>query len=350
MTGNRLRIVILGLSITSSWGNGHATIYRALVRALSARGHDVLFLERDVPWYAANRDLPAPPYGRTALYGSLEELFQGYRGDVGEADLAIVGSYVPEGAAVGEWAIETARGVTAFYDIDTPVTLARLARGECEYLRPDLIPRYGLYLSFTGGPVLAALERTYGARAARPLYCAVDPDLHRPVDAAERWDLGYMGTYSPDRQPTLDRLLLEPARRWRDGRWVVAGPQYPETVLIGGGFVDAFQCDHVLLLLRRLSGQLPGGRDPTANFAVDLVDRISLQVMGIPPPGAARRPPSSAARGRGDGTPASVPAVLPGGPNAFQGSTPRRIPGGGENQSGFSSPGSQRNYPSKLAP
>jgi spore maturation protein CgeB len=230
MTGNRLRIVILGLSITSSWGNGHATIYRALVRALSARGHDVLFLERDVPWYAANRDLPAPPYGRTALYGSLEELFQGYRGDVGEADLAIVGSYVPEGAAVGEWAIETARGVTAFYDIDTPVTLARLARGECEYLRPDLIPRYGLYLSFTGGPVLAALERTYGARAARPLYCAVDPDLHRPVDAAERWDLGYMGTYSADRQPVLERLLLEPARRWPEGRYVVAGPQYPEGI------------------------------------------------------------------------------------------------------------------------
>ena len=60
-----LRIVLLGLSITSSWGNGHATNYRGLVRALVGRGHDVLFLERDVPWYAAERDLPEPPWGRT---------------------------------------------------------------------------------------------------------------------------------------------------------------------------------------------------------------------------------------------------------------------------------------------
>src|SRR4029453_11716815 len=70
----RLDIVILGLSISSSWGNGHATTYRGLVQALVARGHDVLFLERDVPWYAEARDLPIPPYGRTALYTSLDDL------------------------------------------------------------------------------------------------------------------------------------------------------------------------------------------------------------------------------------------------------------------------------------
>ena len=67
-------LVILGLSITSSWGNGHATTYRGLVRELTARGHDVLFLERDVPWYAENRDLPHPPYCRTELYQSLADL------------------------------------------------------------------------------------------------------------------------------------------------------------------------------------------------------------------------------------------------------------------------------------
>lgn len=55
-----MKIVIAGLSITSSWGNGHATTFRGLVRELSARGHEVLFLERDVPWYATNRDLPEP--------------------------------------------------------------------------------------------------------------------------------------------------------------------------------------------------------------------------------------------------------------------------------------------------
>ena len=57
-----MRIVVLGLSVTSSWGNGHATTFRGLLRALTERGHRVLFLERDVPWYAAHRDLPNPPY------------------------------------------------------------------------------------------------------------------------------------------------------------------------------------------------------------------------------------------------------------------------------------------------
>lgn len=230
MTRPRLRIVILGLSITSSWGNGHATTYRGLMRELVARGHDVLFLERDVEWYAANRDLPEPPYGRTVVYESLAELRRRFTAAVREADLVIVGSFVPEGVAVGEWVTATARGATAFYDIDTPVTLARLAAGVHDYIAPALIPRYQIYLSFAGGAVLERLERDYGAPMARPLYCSVDPTLYFPADTRRRWDFGYMGTYSPDRQPGLERLLLDPARAWPKGRFVVAGPMYPATL------------------------------------------------------------------------------------------------------------------------
>jgi spore maturation protein CgeB len=222
--------VILGLSITSSWGNGHATTYRGLVRELSARGHTVLFLERDVPWYASTRDLPHPPHGRTVVYRDVAELKRRFAGDVADADLVIVGSYVPEGIEVGEWVVRTARGLSAFYDIDTPVTLASLARGENDYLTAVLIPRYDLYLSFTGGPTLDRLEREYGSPMARPLYCAVDQELYRPAPEPPQWDLGYMGTYSDDRQPMLARLLIEPARAWPTGRFVVAGPQYPRTV------------------------------------------------------------------------------------------------------------------------
>jgi spore maturation protein CgeB len=223
-----MNIVILGLSITSSWGNGHATTYRGLVRELAANGHEVLFLERDVPWYAGNRDLPEPPYCTTRLYRGLAQLRQRYTRHVREADLVIVGSYVPEGVAVGEWVTETAEGVTAFYDIDTPVTLAKLARGDFEYLSPHLIPRFDLYLSFTGGPTLRKIERKYGAPRARALYCSFDPGQYYPRAARVRWDLGYLGTYSDDRQPTVEKLLNDPARRWPDGRFIVAGPQYPE--------------------------------------------------------------------------------------------------------------------------
>jgi spore maturation protein CgeB len=222
-----LRIVILGLSITSSWGNGHATTYRGLVRELVARGHDLLFLERDQPWYAQNRDLPRPPYGRTELYQGLDDLRERFEPAVREADLVIVGSFVPQGVEVGDWVQASARGATAFYDIDTPVTLARLARGEHDYLAPRQIAGYDMYLSFTGGPTLQRLEQEFASPRARVFYCSVDPALYHPDPQPLRWDLGYMGTYSDDRQPGVERLLLEPARQHPSGRFIVAGPQYP---------------------------------------------------------------------------------------------------------------------------
>ena len=224
-----MRIVILGLSITSSWGNGHATNYRALVGALTVRGHDVLFLERDVPWYAAERDLPSPPWGRTELYGSLEQLHR-YARDLSAADLVLVGSYVPDGVDVAEWALATAKAPVAFWDIDTPVTVAKLESGDEEYLSRALVPRFDFYLSFTGGPLLERIEREFGARCARPFYCMADPETYRPLSEEHRWLLGYLGTYSAGRQPTVESLLLEPARRLAPARFVVAGPQYPQPV------------------------------------------------------------------------------------------------------------------------
>lgn len=229
---DRLQIVVCGLSITSSWGNGHATTYRALLRELAARGHAVTFLERDVPWYRDNRDLPDPTYCKLHLYQSLRELRESYVTLIREADVVIVGSYVPEGVAVGELVIENARGLKAFYDIDTPVTLSKIAGGDYEYLAPQLIPRYDLYLSFTGGPVLSRIEMELGSPCAEALYCSVDPELYFPEPSPSiEWELGYLGTYSADRQPMLNALLLEPARRNQQLRFAVAGPQYPESIV-----------------------------------------------------------------------------------------------------------------------
>ena len=223
-----MQIVILGLSITSSWGNGHATTYRGLVRGLVERGHDVLFLERDVPWYASHRDLLNPPYGRTELYGSLQELKDKWARDIRDADFVIVGSYVPQGVPVGEWVISTACGPVAFYDIDTPVTLAKLDRGDTEYISRALVMRYDMYLSFTGGPTLKRLEKRYYAKRPRELYCSVDASAYHPGAEEIKWDMGYLGTYSDDRQPALERLMLQPALDWRDGRFCVAGSLYPD--------------------------------------------------------------------------------------------------------------------------
>jgi spore maturation protein CgeB len=224
-------LVVIGLTLSSSWGNGHATTYRALLGAFAAQGGRVTFLERDVPWYAAHRDMPAPEFARLHLYADLPDLRSRFARRVREADAVLVGSYVPEGVAVIDWVLGTARGPVAFYDIDTPVTLGKLARGEEEYLSPRQIPLFDIYFSFTGGPTLDRLRRQHGARRAAALYCTVDAARyrHRPK-VRRRWRLGYVGTYSDDRQPVLEKLLLDPARRRPGDAFVVAGPQYPATI------------------------------------------------------------------------------------------------------------------------
>ena len=225
-----MKIVILGLSITSSWGNGHAVTYRSIVKALSNRGHEVLFLERDQPWYASNRDLPMPPYGTTHLYDSVEELSKTYCDEIICADILILGSYVPEAIAIGNWLTENATGIVSFYDIDTPVTLAQLENQDCSYMTEELIPRYDLYLTFTGGPTMRKLKDVYGAKVVKPLYCSVDPDEYYPGPQAPEWDLGYMGTYSMDRQPSLEKFLIQPATDSPEKKMIVAGPKYPASV------------------------------------------------------------------------------------------------------------------------
>ncbi|HEY8509610.1 MAG TPA: glycosyltransferase, partial [Steroidobacteraceae bacterium] len=222
-------IVIFGLAITSAWGNGHATTYRALVRALTQRGHRVRFFERDVPWYARHRDALSPAWGEVRLYRNLGELTRIVNSGI-DADLVMIGSYVPDGIALAEWVLSRTEALKAFYDIDTPVTLAQLERGDCKYLAPSLVGEFDLYLSFAGGPILHRLSIDFGAQCVRPFCCSVDLDLYHPLSMRKRWDLGYLGTYSPDRQPGLENLLLDPARQWSRGRFCVAGPQYPKSI------------------------------------------------------------------------------------------------------------------------
>ena len=220
-----MKLTVIGLSLSSSWGNGHATTFRALLREFAARGHEVTFLERDVPYYAAHRDLPNPDFCRLELYADTNDLQTRFGNQLKNSDWTIVGSYVSDGVKVGDWACDTASKV-AFYDIDTPVTLAKLSSEKCEYISPNLIGRYDLYLSFSGGPTLDRLEQM-GSPRARALFCSVDPNHYFPEDAKKTTDLNYLGTYSPDRQPTLESLLMEPARALPDKQFCVAGPQYP---------------------------------------------------------------------------------------------------------------------------
>jgi spore maturation protein CgeB len=225
-----MKLVVFGLTISSSWGNGHATTYRALLRAFRERGHEITFYEWDAPWYSGNRDMARPGFVRLELYEDWAAVAPRAIAEAKEADAVIVGSYVKDGPRVIDALAEAGVDPLFFYDIDTPVTVAALRTDSAEYLRRDQVPLFTRYLSFTGGPFLhQVLEGELGAREARPLYCSVDVDRYQPteIDPLLVSDLAYMGTYAPDRQPVLERYLLEPARRMPERKFYVAGPQYP---------------------------------------------------------------------------------------------------------------------------
>ena len=227
-----MKIVFCGLAITSSWGNGHATTYRALIRALHDRGHQVVFFERDLEWYASNRDMPEPPFCKVHIYERWNEVRALLRRELSQADVAVVGSYFPDGIAAISEVLESGVPVKAFYDIDTPITVSKLTGGDEEYIRRDQVPGFDLYFSFTGGKLLKELEEKFGAHRAVPLYCSFDASRYRLCEPEARFkcDLSYMGTYASDRQNDLEQLLCEPARSSPLNKFVVAGPQYPTEV------------------------------------------------------------------------------------------------------------------------
>jgi spore maturation protein CgeB len=225
-----MKLVVFGLAISSSWGNGHATLWRALARALASRGHHLVFFERDVAYYAAHRDLWELPGGRLHLYASWEEARRIAVRELGDADAGMITSFCPDAGPAETLMLDSAVPVRAFYDLDTPVTLERLERGDAvPYIGPRGLADYDVVLSFTGGGSLDALTQRLGARMALPLYGSVDPAAHQPVSPTPlfRADLSYLGTYAEDRQAALDRLFLEPARRLPARRFVLGGSQYP---------------------------------------------------------------------------------------------------------------------------
>lgn len=230
MTQRPLDILFLGLSLSSSWGNGHATTFRALMRGLNTLGHRLTFLERDVPWYSEHRDLPESDFCELVYYDSVADLTSTQTDKIRGADVVIVGSYVPEGVAVIDAVAALTTGIFCFYDIDTPVTLSKLLAGNDEYITPRQIPLFDTYLSFTGGPILEHLRTQFHARRAEPLYCSVDETRYAPTGESFQLDLGYLGTYSPDRQPALKRLLIDVAEQMPECRFAVAGPRYPTTI------------------------------------------------------------------------------------------------------------------------
>jgi spore maturation protein CgeB len=223
-----MKLVIFGLAVSSSWGNGHAVLWRALIRALGVLGHYTVFFERDVPYYAQNRDVTVLEGGRLVLYREWNEIVPEAKRELAGADAGIVTSYCPDALAATELVL-AAPTLHLFYDLDTPVTLSQLAAAQpVPYIGPEGLAPFDLVLSYTGGAALTALHRRLGAKQVAPLYGSVDPDRYRPaVFDGERAALSYLGTYAADRQAALEQLLVKTANRRPHDRFVIGGAQYP---------------------------------------------------------------------------------------------------------------------------
>src|SRR5215212_8574391 len=225
-----MKLVFFGLTISSSWGNGHATLLRGLFKALTARRHRIAFFERDVPYYAAHRDLVEMPGVELYLYNDWSQIASTARGVVAEPDVAVVTSYCPDGIDATELVVSSNVNLSVFYDLDTPVTLEALQNGEqLAYIGARKLADFDLVLSYTGGAALTALRDQLGARRVVPLFGSVDPDIHRPACSLSGYqaDLSYLGTYAADRQQALDELFIQVARRLPEKRFIVGGSKYP---------------------------------------------------------------------------------------------------------------------------
>lgn len=224
-----MKIVVFGLTVSSSWGNGHATLWRGLIRALAATGHRVVFFERDVPYYAGHRDLHELPGAELVLYTDWRDVVRRARAELADADVGMTTSYCPDAVIAARLLLDS-RTFPVFYDLDTPITLARLAEGTMvPYLPPNALADFALVLSYTGGAALTALKERLGARRVAPLYGHVDPEIHRPAGPAAQYraDLSYLGTYAADRQNKLQTLFVAPAGLRPEHRFLIGGAQYP---------------------------------------------------------------------------------------------------------------------------
>jgi spore maturation protein CgeB len=227
---NFMKVVIFGLTVSSSWGNGHATIWRGLCNALARQGHEVSFFEKDVPYYANHRDLQSPENYDLILYPLWADVSLKARTFVDESDVAVVTSYCPDAIAATELILGS-QALKIFYDLDTAVTLeAYRTHGAVDYIPSYGLGDFDLVLSYVGGRALHELRELFGARRVEPLYGSVDPEVHRPVPPSSHYDsdLSYLGTYAADRQRTLRELFLEPAQRMPDRKFLLGGAQYPD--------------------------------------------------------------------------------------------------------------------------
>ncbi|MDF2994722.1 MAG: glycosyltransferase [Xanthobacteraceae bacterium] len=222
-----MRVAFYGSSLLSSYWNGAATYYRGLLRDLAARGHDISFYEPDAFDRQQHRDIDPPDWARVVVYPATED---GARRVIAEAAAADV---VVKASGVGVFDDELLEGVVAasrpeairiFWDVDAPATLHTLSRS-AETALHRALPSIDLVLTYGGGPPVVAAYERLGAPRCIPIYNALDPTTHHPVEPDPRFqcDLAFLGNRLPDREERVTQFFLMPAARLRQRSFIIGG-------------------------------------------------------------------------------------------------------------------------------
>jgi spore maturation protein CgeB len=222
-----MRIAFFGSSLVSAYWNGAATYYRGLIRALSARGHEVTFFEPDALGRQQHRDMDDPDWARVVVYPAEEGAVLRALEEARSFDLIVKASGVGVFDGLLEAGVAEMRqpgSIVAFWDVDAPATLERVENDQADPLRA-LIPRFDVVFTYGGGrPVMRAYE-ALGARACVPVYNALDVSTHHPVPPEPRFaaDLAFIGNRLPDREARVEEFFLKPASLLPARRFLLGG-------------------------------------------------------------------------------------------------------------------------------
>ncbi len=221
-----LDIIVIGETLHSTYHNNLATNYRALIRELARLGHTVFFVEAQQEVYRVNRDLPSAPYCEYAKFADLDMLSDQFVDAVRVADLVILGSGVPDCAAIAEWLLATAEGVLVYLDYQPFHLLADLRQAPVANRAMQVLAGFDLFLGSAGIPVLREIQQTIPCKSVASFWGVVDQFLYYRTDGPKDYALGYLGNFHPEKMAALQEMIFEPARTRPGRRYVIAGENF----------------------------------------------------------------------------------------------------------------------------
>jgi spore maturation protein CgeB len=222
-----MKIAFYGSSLLSSYWNGAATYYRGLLRDLAGRGYDISFYEPDAFDRQQHRDIDPPEWARSIVYDATPEALRNVLAEAAEADVVVKAN------GVGVFDTELLEGIVArsrpealriFWDVDAAATLEEM-RGDDSHVVRRMLPELDMVLTYGGGPPVVEAYQGFGAARCVPVYNALDPSTHHPVEPDHRFaaDLAFLGNRLPDREARVEEFFLKPAAALPDRHFLIGG-------------------------------------------------------------------------------------------------------------------------------